>query len=549
MKKCFVIMPYGGDDEIKQRRFKGVFESIISPAARMAGYEPKRSDIAGEPGSITQDIVRDLANSDIVVADLTDANPNVFYELGVRHAFMKGSTVHIIDQAHQLPFDVRGYRAIEYSTDLGQVSEAVARIAEQIKKRQTQSAHSDNPVHDALPELPRNFMDTGDSALREQLRSLQATNQQLQEANDRLSERLSKIDPEPIEKKSPEVDVDALLDKAYEVMKSTGQYAVLSLRQAMQKGPEAFVKELRAVLKSPYLVENDFLEMVILCKEAGLDGHRRAVMELAWRRFPHSDRLLITFADALDDSPNEDDRNRGRVMLEKRLGIEYTDGTLRYSRTRPFEEFIEAVLLLFNYYNRSGKLDWILSVVESLPGPQAGDPAILRNKARALGKLGRVPEAEEAFLQAVKADPTDDVSISWYGDFLDDQGKYPGAYEQLEESVLADPEDGKNFIQLAIQILNRGYHRSADGQIRGPIDRHARARFAVPLVMKALEGQPSAPLIQEAVRVLVRGGALAEAQAIASGQRPEGSFNTGPLDYLLTRIEQRKARVEGMHAA
>ncbi len=66
MKRCFVIMPYGSDDTGLQRLFTGVYQTIIAPAVRNAGYEPKRSDLAAEPGNVTHDIIRDLLESDRV---------------------------------------------------------------------------------------------------------------------------------------------------------------------------------------------------------------------------------------------------------------------------------------------------------------------------------------------------------------------------------------------------------------------------------------------------------------------------------------------------
>jgi hypothetical protein len=140
MKKCFVIMPYGGNDEKAQKLFAGVYQTIVSAAARNAGYEPERSDIAGEPGNVTHDVIRDLAESEIVVADLTTGNPNVFFELGIRHVFRKSGTVHIVNGAQSLPFDVSQYRAIKYSpTELADIPEAIKSIEDAIRKRELQT--------------------------------------------------------------------------------------------------------------------------------------------------------------------------------------------------------------------------------------------------------------------------------------------------------------------------------------------------------------------------------------------------------------------------
>ncbi len=160
-KICFVIMPYGGSDQEAREKFMGVFTSIIEPAAVKAGYKPKRSDIESSPGSITHDIVNNLLTADIVIADLTSANPNVLYELGIRHAFRKSGTVHIIEESCQVPFDVKSYRFIKYSLKLANIPRTVSLISEAIKMREESAGKSDNPVHDARHDLPVNFVDSG----------------------------------------------------------------------------------------------------------------------------------------------------------------------------------------------------------------------------------------------------------------------------------------------------------------------------------------------------------------------------------------------------
>ena len=541
MRQCFVIMPYGGDDPDKHRHYAGVYQSIIAPAARAAGYEPKRSDIAGEPGNITHDIIRDLSESDIVIADLTNANPNVFFELGIRHAFRKSGTVHIIDAAHSIPFDVRQYRAIEYSTDLADIPDVTFKIAEQIQKRETQPERPDNPVHDALPQLPINIALSGDEALRDQLRTAQATMEKLHRENEDLSSRLKELSPIDVSKSVSEVDVDELLDKADEIMKTTGQHAILRLRKAIEDGgPEAFARQLREVLKSPYVEENDFMEIVLLCKQAGLEDHRRAALEVARRRFPYSSVMLLALIDALDDSPNPADQERGRLMLEERLGIEHGDKGPQFRQGVAALPFLhEAIGILFNFYNRAERHDWILSLTGSLPEDLKGDAMVARNRARSLTKLNRTDEAVSVYDAALKADPTDDQTLAWYADFLDDQGRYADAYEMFEKAIVADPEDVNLLLNLGIHILNRGYYRAKSGKIEGPLPRKARARVTVPLMIHALDTEKHrADLVQKVVRVLVRGDAMRDAEAIAAGQQPEGKYDTSPLEHLLKLISE-----------
>lgn len=536
LKKCFVIMPYGGSDEASRRHCDGIYHAIIAPAAVAAGFEPKRSDIAGEPGNITHDIIRDLAESDVVIADLTTGNANVFFELGIRHAFRKSGTVHIVDGAQRLPFDVRQYRAIEFSTDLASVPDAVRSIAEAISKRQQSPARSDNPVHDAIPELPVNLMSVGDSALRDRLVSAEASLEEIGRQNDALTAKIKSLEPSWESDGQKGVDVDALLDAADQVMKTTGRHALLRLREAMEEGGnEAFVRELRDVLKSPYLDENDFAEIVVTCRRAGLDGHRRATAELASVRYPHSEPIFLALLSALDDSPNPADGERGRRLLEGRLGI-VRDGGLPVFHGPTSLPLEDALAVLFNLYFAAGRQDWVISICGSLPLSARDTVLVQRNVARALAKLDRPEEAEAAFQKAMTIDPGDDTTVAWYSNFLDEHGRFAEAYEKCEMAILADPDDPALYLHMAIQILNRGFFRGKSGAIEGTLVRKSRSSVAIPFVLKALERRQTPDFIQDVVRVLVRGDAVAAAQAIAEGRVPEGDFDSGPLDYVVARM-------------
>ncbi|MBN1342884.1 MAG: hypothetical protein JXQ73_09410 [Phycisphaerae bacterium] len=540
MNQCFVIMPYGGDDAEKRRHYTGVYQSIIVPAAIAAGLEPKRSDITGEPGNITHDIIRDLSESDTVIADLTGANANVFFELGIRHAFRKSGTVHIVDASHDIPFDVRQYRAIEYSTELADIPEVIVKIVEAIKKRNMQPERPDNPVHDAIPQLPINIAVAGDDALREQLRNAQERMENLHRENEALVSRLGELDASDSVRADSAVDVDALLDEADNIMKSTGEHAVLRLRQAIEEGgSDAFVKVLRGVLKSPYLEENDFMEILILCRQFNLNDHRRATLEVARRRYPYSSAIFLVHVDALDDSPNQADQEKGRLMLEERLGVKHVDGKPEFAGAQTSIPLHESIGLLLNFYNRAEKHEWILSFADSLPDAVSNDPMVVRSRARALAGLNRKEEAGKAFEDALDMDPTDDQTLAWYADFLDDQGKYSEAYATFEKAIIADREDGNLLMNLGIHVLNRGYYRARSGEIEGPLPRKSRARVAVPIMLKAIEVDGhSAGLMQRIVRVLVRGDAVREAEAIAAGNRPEGKYDASAVDYLESQIAE-----------
>jgi len=112
-RQCFVIMPFSKTKSCRSEDWTEIYSYIIKPAVEGAGfnYECRRSDALA--GNIIEDILDHLNRADLVIADLTDRNPNVFYELGVRHALRRG-TILITQKITHVPFDLRPYAIQEY---------------------------------------------------------------------------------------------------------------------------------------------------------------------------------------------------------------------------------------------------------------------------------------------------------------------------------------------------------------------------------------------------------------------------------------------------
>src|ERR1700735_1834543 len=111
---CFVLIPFGRKIDAAGRvtNFDSVYRKIIAPAAERAGLEPIRADEEKVGGTIHKPMFERLMLCHYAVADITGANPNVFYELGIRHALRPSSTVILFVQGTVIPFDlalVRGF--------------------------------------------------------------------------------------------------------------------------------------------------------------------------------------------------------------------------------------------------------------------------------------------------------------------------------------------------------------------------------------------------------------------------------------------------------
>ena len=113
---AFVVMPFGkkkgGDGSIYD--FNAIYAQLIKPTLEGAGFESFRADEESTSGDILTDMFQELLLADLVLADMSIDNANVFYELGIRHAFRKRGVVHIQAGRAYMPFDIFNVRTIPY---------------------------------------------------------------------------------------------------------------------------------------------------------------------------------------------------------------------------------------------------------------------------------------------------------------------------------------------------------------------------------------------------------------------------------------------------
>jgi tetratricopeptide (TPR) repeat protein len=157
---CFILMPFGikANADGSKIDFDRVYQDLIAPAVRDAELEPIRADHEVTGGIIHKPMFERLILCPFAVADLTTANANVYYELGVRHAFKPFSTVQIIAEASRLPFDVQMLRTIPYALgadgvpDPAKAGASSAAIAKFLKEARY-GAH-DSPIFQLIDGLP-----------------------------------------------------------------------------------------------------------------------------------------------------------------------------------------------------------------------------------------------------------------------------------------------------------------------------------------------------------------------------------------------------------
>lgn len=147
-KECFFISPIGDDGSDERERSDKVIEYILEEALTEYDYTVTRADHMDEPGSITNQVIQKTTDSDLVIADLTGHNPNVFYELAVRHATGE-PYIQIIDSEESIPFDINDFRSVKYGLDVEEADRAREQIAEQVSKVEDDGQGFNNPISES----------------------------------------------------------------------------------------------------------------------------------------------------------------------------------------------------------------------------------------------------------------------------------------------------------------------------------------------------------------------------------------------------------------
>jgi hypothetical protein len=190
-EKCFVIMPISDPNNYNQGHFKKIYEQIFIPAIENAGYLPHRVDDDKSSHLIHSSIIKELIDAPMVLCDLSSRNPNVLYELGIRHAFGK-PVVLVQEIGTENIFDINGINTVSYHP---------ARVYEEVLDDQAQistaiKATKENQRNYSLTQLVKissanipNGEISNDDRITVALSSMQnelwSIRKQLQDINDR----------------------------------------------------------------------------------------------------------------------------------------------------------------------------------------------------------------------------------------------------------------------------------------------------------------------------------------------------------------------------
>ena len=314
---CFVLMPFGKKPDAAGVivDFDAVYQDLIAPAIAEAGMEPLRADEEMTGGMIHKPMFERLILCEYAVADLTTANANVFYELGLRHAVRPWSTVMIFSKGgSQLPFDVAPLRAMPYQlgpdgapADVEVPKRALAARLAEARTTAMDKPPADSPIYQLVEGYP-NVAHEKTDVFREQVRYSAEKKEKLALARTQGIDavRAMEHELEPIGDLESGVVIDLFL--SYRAVKGWPEMA-------------AVVEKMPRPLASTVMVQEQLA--LALNRLERRDEAERILTDLLDNRGPSSETYGILgriHKDRWEDALKNNERAKARGLLDKAIG-------------------------------------------------------------------------------------------------------------------------------------------------------------------------------------------------------------------------------------
>jgi hypothetical protein len=154
---CFYISPIGQNNSEQRKHADFFLEYVVTPALKEFDLNVIRADQIGKPGMIGKQVLEHILKSRLVIADLSFHNPNVFYELCLRHV-ARLPTVQIIRGSEGIPFDIDQFRTVKIDTTdlygfLPSLQTYISEIANQVRRVLEDADAVDNPISMYYPSV------------------------------------------------------------------------------------------------------------------------------------------------------------------------------------------------------------------------------------------------------------------------------------------------------------------------------------------------------------------------------------------------------------
>ncbi len=485
MKKAFVIMPYA-------KNFNRLYSIIIQGALEKMGYECVRQDMTGQGGHIMTNVIRNIAEAQISIVDISDLNWNVAYELGIRHTMHRNGTIIMCrrDQKDDEPFDIQGVNTLYYDPDWMETfseDQIIGELVKRIEVAETGAVtNSDSPVHDVYPMLPEDMLYLLDAEhsdrMHEQVQALQEENEQLKKRLDNagLSE----------EADAKTVDIRTAIAQAIATSVYCSDTAVQKLRELQTAGKkQEFAEFLADVLEEGYLDEYDCKVVYDQCRRIGIAPLTKVFLEQAAKLHPDSEELNIYLANELCNSYK--DREQAFIIANDMAGVTKHDGVYHLSKHVSYtvvKSYMDVLIKLKKYKEIIAASDVLLQEYRK----RDYQGLLYRSLSMAHLKLDQAEQAIETANAAIEI--SGDNSMSYYRLYQAQRAAemLAEAYLSLEKCILLAPNDEDYYYVIAGFICDEYIARTAlDAPIQSITARDTRA-YAVPFIVFALNMNPRA---------------------------------------------------------
>ncbi len=486
-KICYAIMPYGSASQEMQDHYELVFQLLIKNPAEAQGYQVIREDHLGQPGDITRNIMRHLAEGALVVADVSDQNWNVAYELGVRHALVKGGTILLCDNETKKPFDISNLKVIIYNrqSPVSRLKSVQEEMALAIQHREEEPMEADNIIHDIYPfeDYMVSYLEGGDADMQAQMRSMSEQMEKLKQENARLRARLAQGGLAE-EDGAQDLDIGASIEQALQSMEYSGTRLTYALRDALAEEHPDYQKIgniLRLGLTEGYLTEANFRTLYYMFRRQNIPQLTSLILEVAAQRFPTSLDFKSYLADLYSDSYQT--RDKALRYANEVLQVSMENGVYTSACRKIDSDQLASCL---NAYIGLDRYDIIIQIVpplmETMPRHQQ---MLMRNLAVAYRQTGEVAKQFEILTRLLQEYPSNDVNHYRVYQYYSTNGDNLQAYYQLELSSALDPEDLDYIFALAGYVMD--YHMAHDESgVRTKLSRSECVEVMVPFVMRAM---------------------------------------------------------------
>lgn len=483
-KKAYVIMPYA-------KHFNRLYGIIIKRAVEEMGYECVREDMTGQNGHILRNVIRGLAESDLVIADLTSLNWNVAYELGIRHAMNARGTILMCETEQKeqqgMPFDIQHMSVVFYPSDW-LVSESEDKIIADIHKQieaieNGGTAEYDSPVHELYPQLPDKLLAATDGANTEKL---ERRIRELEDANTQLRDRVEKAGLDEQAQTRKQGDIAAIFREAVSNSIYYSDDAVARLRELENKGEkQEFAEFLAQVLEKGFLDEQDCRNVYIICRRLGVPMLTKAYLEQAVQLYPDNEELNTFLARELSKSYQT--RDRALLIANEMIGLTKKNGRYELAPKRVTRSTLGAFFDVYLELKNHAEILQIAPLLLEKYGKLDYQCLIRRNMVTAHLALDQTREALAVGAKLLELNNQADLNhYSMYRAYRDD-GQLAEAYHQMECCIHLSPKDEDYYYYAAAFICDEGYARQSAEEAPGPIDPRDTKRYAVPFVLYALE--------------------------------------------------------------